>query len=293
MKASKRMGLHGSMSVLGVFVLACGDGATAPAPRVTPANRVSSVAENLAVNLTGRIVYTTGTIHIYNLSTNTDVNLGVSGVNPKFSPDGTLITYQNSGIKVMNSNGTNSRLLNATGGVPSFNPSGTTIAFNDNGIWKINVDGTGRTQLTSDAGHWPAWSPDGTQIAYGAPVGSSKRTTTQQVFIINADGSNRHQVPTIGSVIDVVWQPSSRLLFGMSISSGKYDLYSYDPANSSSLTRLTTSSDADFEPSWSPDGTQISWTGGTNRTGGIWTMNADGTNKQGPVIPGRQGSWGL
>jgi Periplasmic component of the Tol biopolymer transport system len=217
----------------------------------------------------------------------------VSGVNPKFSPDGALITYQNNGIKVMNSDGTYSRLLNATGGLPSFNPAGTMIAYDDNGIWKINVDGTGRTQLTSDAGYWPVWSPDGAQIAFGAAVGSSKHSTISQVFIMNADGTNRHQVPTNGSVIDVVWQPSAKLLFGMSVSSGSYDLYSYDPANSSSLTRLTTSSYADDEPSWSPDGTKISWTSGTNRTGGIWAMNADGSGKQGPVIPkGRQGSWG-
>jgi TolB protein len=95
----------------------------------------------------------------------------------------------------------------------------------------------------------------------------------------------------------VVWQPSNKILFGM-ISGGKrggYDLYSYDPANTLSLARLATSTDTDFEPSWSPDGTQIAWTSGTSgkSTSGIWIMNADGTSKQGPVIPkGRQGSWG-
>ncbi len=267
-----------------ISALACTDATSSP---ITPANDVSSVAENGVVNLTGKIVYTTGTIHIYNLATNTDANLGVSGVNPKFSPDGTLITYQGSGIRVMDSNGTNGRLLNATGGVPSFNPAGTVIAYNDNGIWKINVDGTGRTQLTSDGGYWPAWSADGTQIAYGAIAGK-----LQQLFIMNADGSNRHQALASGNITDVVWQPSSRILFA--ISNGNYELYSYDPAISSSLTRLTTSKDSDFEPSWSPDGSQISWTNGTSgRTSGIWTMNSDGTNKQGPVIAkGRQGSWG-
>ncbi len=266
--------------------IACRETTSAPS---TPTNRVSSVAENLAVNLSGSLVYTIGTIHVYNLATHTDVNLGVTGVNPKFSPNGTLITYQGGGgISVMNSNGTNSRLLNASGGVPSFSPTGTTIAYSDGGIWKINVDGTGRTQLTTDGGHWPAWSPDGTQIAYGATAGK-----IQQLFIMNADGSNRHQALTSGGITDIVWQPSSRILFA--ISNGNYDLYSYDPASPSSLTRLTTSKDSDFEPSWSPDGTQISWTSGTSgRTSGIWTMNADGTNKQGPVIAkGRQGSWGL
>jgi TolB protein len=157
------------------------------------------------------------------------------------------------------------------------------IAFDNTGIWKINVDGTGLTRLTT-TGLQPAWSPDGTQIAYHAPAGGKA-----QLFIMNADGTNPHQALTSGSVLDVVWQPSLRVLFGIS-----GDLYSYDPTNPSSLARLTTSGGGNVEPSWSPDGTQISWTDGTSgKTAGIWIMNADGTSKQGPVIAkGRQGSWG-
>jgi TolB protein len=276
------------MSVLGIFVLACGDRASAPAP-TTPQFQAGPSAAIATAGLTGRIAYSSNGLHIYNLATSTDVNLGISGVNPDFSQDGSLITYQaasgkTKGIMVMNSDGTNVRVVTASGGNPSFDPSGTMIAFVNNGIWKINVDGTGLTQLVADDGHWPAWSPDGTQIAYGAPVGS-----VQQLFIVNADGTNRHQaLTTIGSIIDVAWRPSPRLLFGMQ--SPGYELYSYDPANLSSLTRLMASG---YEPSWSPDATQISWAGGARKTSGIWIMNADGTGQQGPVIPGgRQGSWG-
>lgn len=272
------------LSLLSASFAGCGDPSSPSSAPVQPNQSVMASA-----SLSGRIVYTlSGQLRIYNVATKTDVSIGISGVNPKFSPDGAMITYQSGGIRVVNSDGTSSRLLNATGGVPSFDPTGTMIAYNDNGIWKINVDGTGRTQLTNDDGHWAAWSPDGTQLAYGGPVGN-----VQQLFIVNADGSNRHQALTSGAVIDVVWRPSSRILLG--ISNGNYDLYSYDPAIPSNLSRLTTSKSADFEPSWSFDGTQISWTSGASgRTGGIWIMNADGTGKQGPVIPkGRQGSWGF
>ena len=282
MRARKRVGLTMLLALACGIGVGCGEAATAPATQHGEASRSLMTT----AGLTGRIAYTTGTIHVHNLVTNADVDLRVSGVNPKFSPDGTLITCQCSGISVMNADGTNQRVLNATGGTPAFGPSGSTIAFVNSGIWKINIDGTGLTQLTTD-GHWPAWSPDGTQIAFGAPVGS-----VQQLFIMNADGTNRHQVLTSGSVIDVVWQPSARLLFG--VLNGNYDLYSYDPVNPLSLTRLTTAKGSDFEPSWSPDGTQMSWTAGTSgSTSGIWIMNADGSGKLGPVISkGRQGSWG-
>src|SRR2546430_9429876 len=47
----------------------------------------------------GRIVYTAkGVLHIFNLATNSDTSLGISGVNPKFSPDRSRIVYQNGGI---------------------------------------------------------------------------------------------------------------------------------------------------------------------------------------------------
>ena len=141
------------------------------------------------------------------------------------------------------------------------------------------------TQLTHDDGIQPSWSPDGTQIAYNAAVGGS-----QQVFVVNADGTNPHQALASGSVIDTVWRPSSKILFGILQASKNYELYSYDPTNTASLTRLTTIRGNDDEPSWSPNGAQVSWTSGS---GGIWIMNADGTDMQGPVIAnGRQGSWG-
>lgn len=285
MRVENGIGWTGLCSTVFLVTLGCSEPAAIPPVQA----RSASEALTSAVGLTGRIVYSNKTLRVRDLATSSDVNLGISGVNAEFSPDGSLIAYQvgSKGIKVMNSDGTNVRVLSATGGSPTFDLTGTMIAFKKNGIARINVDGTGLTQLMTGDAHSPAWSPDGTQIAYGSIVGS-----IVQLFIMNADGTNRHQSLTSGSVIDVTWRPSSKVLFG--ILSGNYDLYSYDPAVPSSLVRLTTSSASDFEPSWSPDGTQISWVSGTSGpASGIWIMNADRSAKQGPVIPkGRQGSWG-
>ena len=177
----------------------------------------------------------------------------------------------------MNADGSSQRTLSTVGGTPSYDPTGTMVAFDNNGIWKINADGTGLTRVTSN-GIQPSWSPDGTQISYNALL---------QLYVVNADGTNPHQVLSSGQIIDPVWLPSSKVVLGISVSRFNAGVYSFDPTIPSSLTRLT--SDGGNEPSWSPDATHISWSG----TGGIWIMNADGTGQQGPVIAnGRQGSWG-
>lgn len=247
-----------------------------------------SRSETETSGLTGRIVYTlSGNLRIYHVATKADVALGVSGVNPRFSPDGRLIAYQNSGIWLMNSDGSDRRLLHASGGGPAFDPTGSTIAFGDDGaIRKINVDGTGLTLLTN-AGRKPAWSPDGTQIAFQRTVGG-----IEQLFLMNADGSDQRQILTSPAVLDPVWLPSSRIAFSILSSRSNYELHSLDPTDPASLVRLTDRKGNDFEPSWSPDGGAIAWAS-LGKPAGIWMMNADGSGQHGPVISkGRQGSWG-
>lgn len=232
----------------------------------------------------GRIVYTLkGVLHVFDLATNSDTSLGISGVNPKFSRDGTRIVYQTGGIWVINSAPPYSpRQLSTTGGVPSFDPSGALIVYGDNGIWTMNADGSNKTRLTL-SGQQPSYSPDGTQIAYNAAIGRSG----QQLFVMNADGTGGHQALTSNAVIDTVWCPEPRVVLGI-LFSRNYQLSSYDPNTPGSLTTLTSSSSNNFEPSWSPDASHISWTA----SAGISIMNADGSNPQLVIAGGRQGSWG-
>ena len=71
-------------------------------------------------------------------------------------------------------------------------------------VYSVCADGSGVTRLTDDPAYdgAPAWSPDGTQIAF-----VSDRSGAAQVYRMNADGGNVRQLTTDMQNDDPVWLP--------------------------------------------------------------------------------------
>jgi Tol biopolymer transport system component len=68
----------------------------------------------------------------------------------------------------------------------------------------MNSDGTEQTRLTNTPRSYeafPAWSPDGSRIAFDNYRGG------ENIYVMDADGSNRTNLTNMGEGFGSSWQP--------------------------------------------------------------------------------------
>jgi hypothetical protein len=163
---------------------------------------------------------------------------------------------------------------------PAWSPNGAKIAFSRTGavspeahanVWVMNADGSGQLNLTpgsnngqGNTGTEPAWSPDGTKIAY---------IDNANVWVMNADGTGKTRLTLDANQAETspAWSPDGTKIAFVQLN----DIWVMDTAGANETQLTATASAAERFPDWSPDGTKIAY----QRGGQIWSMNADGTGQ--------------
>ena len=156
---------------------------------------------------------------------------------------------------------------------PSWSPDGSQLVFispcvgrgdlfetiyNESSLYTINADGTGLEQLTPAPGSdfEPAWSPDGTQIAF-----TSVRGGFRQIYALDVESLEVTLLTNTTSAIESSqpsWSPDGTRIAYTVKRVGAYQIWSMN-ADGQEAAQLSHSGQElwDYLPSWSQDGRTV------------------------------------
>ena len=145
-------------------------------------------------------------------------------------------------------------------------------------IYSMDADGKNVKRLTNELGYdgGPFWSYDGKQIVYRAHHPKTDkdkaeyssllkdnliRPTVLEIFVMNADGSNKRQVTNNGKANfgPYFFPDGKRIIFSSNLNDARgrnFDLYKIN-VDGTGLERITFNETFDGFPMFSPDGKKL------------------------------------
>jgi serine/threonine protein kinase/Tol biopolymer transport system component len=188
---------------------------------------------------------------------------------PALSPDGTLVAFvkQNPAgdpdIYVQRVGGENPIDLTKDSRQaeyqPAFSQDGRQIAFRSDrgagGIFVMGSTGENVRRLT-DEGFNPAWSPDGTEIAYSTSsiFDPTTRNEVATIWRVNVDTGAKVKVADADAV-QPAWSPDGKFIvfWGLEGTTGRRCLYTV-PSAGGARTKIVDDDSMNWNPIWSKDG---------------------------------------
>ncbi len=208
----------------------------------------------------------------------------------------------NTDIYIMNADGTDEKQLTknpTTDSFPHLSPDGEKIVFTSNRsgieIYTMDSDGTNLTRLTTNDGdgardvyvrdEHPRWSPDGTKIAF-----HSDRNGSQDIFVMDADGSNVVQVTSATSdEVYPEWSPDGNTL-AFCIATyirDRQELFLIN-LDGTDMRQITDTGDLNLYPRWAksdpvhpvevPGNTRVAFVSDRSGSADIYSMDPYGNN---------------
>jgi hypothetical protein len=233
------------------------------------------------------------------------INAGSVSRQPSASPDGKRIAFaisqpvfggvgEQHDIYAVDRTGLNIKWLTRSENFedsPAWSPDGTRIAYRSatttsapmrSYIFVMNADGSGQVNLTADVPpnaflSTPAWSPDGTRIAYGSSI-TDGASTRNGIWVMNADGSNKREITSTLTGFDGMpsWSPDGKHIVFVRYFGGEGDLALVELATGT-VTRLPVPG-LQVRPAWSPDGRFIAFSTQLGPQSALYTIRPNGAD---------------
>ena len=160
-------------------------------------------------------------------------------------------------------------------------------------IFAVDRNGMNMKRLTTSeensGADQPAWSPDGTRIAFRR---SRPGPSGNDIWVMNADGTNQVNLTQGISGVEYLtpaWSPDSRQIAFSRGTEGSFGIYVMN-VDGTGLRKVVETEGFDVSPTWSPDGRQIAFVRqpAASPDYDIVIVNVDGTGLRRIAIPGLQ-----
>lgn len=167
---------------------------------------------------------------------------------------------------------------------PDWSPDGQRLAavgiVSDDtwSIHNIEADGSSVQRLTWQPGVWdvePAWSPDGTLIAFSRIDPS--REYRSELWVMSADGGNPRWIGQEG--FGARWSADGKHLVFATAFRGSSGIATCR-IDGSGIRHLSEPTHNETNPSWSPDGSKILFISDEDGDRDLYLMDADGQNRR-------------
>lgn len=154
----------------------------------------------------------------------------------------------------------------------------------DGAIWRMDADGANPVRVTRPGPIQvsPAWSPDGSRIAY-----AEYSDGAWSAILLSLATGTRQVVPNSrsGALPGLAFSPDGVHLAFARSTGRKTDIFTVDIGRMCCAAQLTSSRTVldDYSPAYSPDGRRITFVSERPGSPQIYVMDADGTNQDGLV----------